>query len=160
MIYVGDLETPRNAARHWGREVGMKRALVIDDDANIGAAIEAILAAQNFETVLAFRAESGIHALERSSFDVVVVDIFMPGMDGLDTIGKIKHQAPDIPIVAMTGFRFRASMDFLGLAMQRGATASVRKPFTPQQLLGAINASLRKSRAVDKSPAMNGSPPW
>ena len=52
----------------------------------------------------------------------------MPGMDGLDTIDRIKQQALNIPIVAMTGFRFRASMDFLGQAIQRGATSSVRKP--------------------------------
>jgi DNA-binding NtrC family response regulator len=158
MTYVGDLETLRSAARHSIREAGMKRVLVIDDDANIGAAIQAILASQNFETVLAFRAHSGIHALELSSFDIVIVDIFMPGMDGLDTIEKIKQQAPNIPIVAMTGFRFRASMDILGQAIQRGATSSVRKPFTPQQLTSTINASLLKSRAVNKTAAMNGSP--
>lgn len=136
----------------------MMRVLVIDDDANIGAAIQAILASHNFETVLAFRAHSGIHALELSSFDAVIVDIFMPGMDGLDTIEKIRQQAPNIPIVAMTGFRFRASMDFLGQAIQRGATSSVRKPFTPQQLISTINASLLKCRAAaGKTYVKNGS---
>jgi DNA-binding NtrC family response regulator len=159
VIYVGDLETPRSTAPCSVREAGMMRALVIDDDVNIGTAIQAILASQNFETALAFRAHSGIHALELSSFDIVVVDIFMPGMDGLDTIERIRQQAPNIPIVAMTGFRFRPSMDFLGLAIQRGATSSVRKPFTPQQLINAINTSLRKSHALNKTPVMNGSPP-
>jgi DNA-binding NtrC family response regulator len=157
MSYVGDLEVPRGAARHSVREAGMRRVLVIDDDANIGAAIQAILASENFETKLAFRAHSGIHALELSDFDIVVVDIFMPGMDGLDTIERIKQQAPNIPIVAMTGFRFRASMDFLGQAMQRGATSSVRKPFTPQQFINAINTSLTKSRAANRTAAINGS---
>ena len=70
----------------------MKRVLVIDDDVDVGAAIRMILASQRFETTLAYRAHSGIHALEGSSFDVVVVDIFMPGMDGLDTLKAIRSR--------------------------------------------------------------------
>src|SRR4051812_46142152 len=137
----------------------MKRVLVIDDDVDVGAAIRAILTPQKFETTLTHRAHSGIHALERSSFDVVVVDIFMPGMDGLDTIDMIRQQAPNIPIVAVTGFRSRESVDptkgVLGQAIQRGATSCLHKPFTPQQLTGAINTSLRKSAAMGQTGATN-----
>jgi DNA-binding NtrC family response regulator len=141
-------------------KIRMMHVLVIDDDANVGAAIEAILASQNIKTTLAFRAHSGIHALELSIFDVAIVDIFMPGMSGLDTIEKIKQRAPNVPTVAMTGFRFRASMDpamdFLGLAVQRGATSRLRKPFTPQQLIDAINESRLRSNAMDETFAVNG----
>jgi CheY-like chemotaxis protein len=141
----------------------MKRVLVIDDDVDVGAAIRVILASQRFETTLAYRAHSGIHALEQSSFDVVVVDMFMPGMDGFDTIERIRQQIPNLPIVAMTGFRSRESVDstkgVLGLAVQRGATSCLRKPFTPLQLTDAINASLRKSSAMSQSGAMDRSQP-
>jgi CheY-like chemotaxis protein len=139
----------------------MKRALVIDDDANIGAAIRAILASQQIETVLALRAHAGVHELETSRFEVAIVDIFMPGMGGLDTIARIKELAPDLPIVAMTGFRFRDSMDpamdFLGMARQRGAVACIRKPFIPQQLIDAINAGLAQPPHANR-PLVTGAP--
>jgi len=124
------------------------RALIIDDDADVGAAIQETLSRYAYETVLAVRAYAGIHALEESKFDVAIVDIFMPGMSGLDTINIIRQKTPGMPIVAMTGFRFRPSKDpetdFLGLAVRRGATSCVRKPFGPQQLLDAINSSFAK----------------
>jgi CheY-like chemotaxis protein len=119
------------------------RVLVIDDDDCIGAAIKVTLARRKGETELASRAYAGIEALESSRFDVVLVDLFMPGMSGLDAISYIRRQS-GIPIVAMSGFRLRDSrnsIDYLGMAMQRGASACIRKPFAPQQLIEAIDRS-------------------
>jgi DNA-binding response OmpR family regulator len=132
----------------------MMRALVIDDDVNVGEAIQAILASQRFETVHAVRASSGIHALEQQGFDVVIVDLFLPGMSGLDTIYRIRQQAPDVPIIAMTGFRYRhrasnSTTDLLDLAKRRGATCHLQKPFTPSQLVDVIGASIERCRASE-----------
>src|SRR5664279_5339125 len=80
------------------------RILVIDDDECVGAAIQAVLARRNSEALLASRAYAGIQALESSRFDAVLVDLFMPGMNGLDTIAHIRRGSA-IPIVAMSGFR-------------------------------------------------------
>src|SRR6185295_7430313 len=87
----------------------------------------------------------GIETFERHSFDLVMVDIFMPGMDGIETIKHFRKRAPAVPIIAMTGFRFRDSSkdrapDFLGMAAKLGAAYCLRKPFGPQQLNTAINA--------------------
>jgi len=121
------------------------RILVIDDDACVGAAIQAIMGRRLCETVLASRAHAGIHAFQSSGFDVVMVDLFMPGMNGLDTITRIRGDSA-VPIIAMSGFRLRNSLDpdqdFLGMAMLRGATTSLRKPFSPPQLVAAIDRSL------------------
>jgi len=123
----------------------MMRALVIDDDDNVGVAIQAILSRHGVEAVLSARAHAGLRALTQSTFDVVVIDLFLPGMSGLDTIREIRRAAPAMPIVAMTGFKLRPAatpdIDFLAEAVQRGATACVRKPFTPDQLLTAIHHS-------------------
>jgi CheY-like chemotaxis protein len=132
----------------------MMRALVIDDDVNVGEAIQAILLSQRFETVHALRASSGIHALAQQAFDVVIVDLFLPGMSGLDTIHRIRQQAPDVPIVAMTGFRYRhrtsnSTTDLLDLAKRRGATLHIQKPFTPSQLVDAIAAGIEQRRAPE-----------
>jgi DNA-binding NtrC family response regulator len=120
------------------------RVLVIDDDDCVGAAIRSILSRSKSETVLAGRAHAGIHALQSSSFDVVIVDLFMPGLSGLDAIAYIRRGS-EIPIIAMSGFRLRNSansIDYLGMAMQRGASTFIRKPFASQQLIEAINRSL------------------
>jgi CheY-like chemotaxis protein len=120
------------------------RVLVIDDDHCVGAAIRSILAQRRSETELASRAYAGIHALESSRFDVVLVDLFMPGMNGLDAITHIRRSSA-IPIIAMSGFRLRTSLnsiDYLGMAGKRGASTCICKPFAPQQLVEAIYRSL------------------
>jgi DNA-binding response OmpR family regulator len=130
------------------------RILVIDDDGCVGAAIQAILARRQCETVLASRAHAGIYAFQASGFDVVMVDLFMPGMNGLDTITRIRHKST-VPIIAMSGFRLRNSLDsdqdFLGMALLRGATTSLRKPFSPPQLVAAIDRSLGRISSIGKS---------
>jgi CheY-like chemotaxis protein len=130
------------------------RVLVIDDDACVGTAIQAILAARQCKTVTASRAHAGIHTFQESEFDVVMVDLFMPGMNGLDTITRIRSESM-VPIIAMSGFRLRNSLDpeqdFLGMAKLRGATISLRKPFSPPQLVAAIDESLGLATSIGES---------
>jgi CheY-like chemotaxis protein len=130
------------------------RILVIDDDACVSTAIRAILALRQCDTVLASRAHAGIHAFQASPFDVVMVDLFMPGMNGLDTIARIRSKSA-VPIIAMSGFRLRNSLDsdqdFLGMAILRGATTSLRKPFSPPQLVAAIDRGLGLTSSTEKT---------
>src|ERR1700685_1313649 len=130
------------------------RILVIDDDAGVSTAIQASLARRRCETVVASRAHAGIHTFQASEFDVVMVDLFMPGMNGLDTIARIRS-ASAVPIIAMSGFRLRNSLDpnrdYLGMAVLRGATISLRKPFSPPQLVAAIDRSLRLASPIGES---------
>jgi CheY-like chemotaxis protein len=130
------------------------RILVIDDDACVSTAIRAILARRQCEAVLASRAHAGIHTFHASEFDVVMVDLFMPGMNGLDTIARIRSQSA-VPIIAMSGFRLGNSpdpdQDFLGMAMLRGATICLRKPFSPPQLVAAIDRSLGLACSIGES---------
>jgi CheY-like chemotaxis protein len=128
-----------------------RRILVIDDDASIGAAIQAILCRRHCRTVLAPRSIAGIRALQESCFDVVMLDIFMPGLSGLDAIDHIRRESP-IPIIAMSGFRLQSPanrVDYLAMAAQRGATLCMRKPFTAAELIRAVDwtYSLQSSHA-------------
>lgn len=129
----------------------MTRVLVIEDDPSVGAAIQMMLDREGCSTVHAPDADMGVKAFESSSFDLVIVDIFMPGMSGLETITELRNRAPAVPILAMSGFRFRGSMDpgldFLGMAAEAGATDCLRKPFTPEQLTAAVRASLEPARS-------------
>jgi CheY-like chemotaxis protein len=120
----------------------MPRILVIDDDLSVGSAIQLMMARHGCDTVFVQSAAAGVRAFDISPFDSVMVDIFMPGVDGLETIKAFRERAPAVPIIAMSGFRFRNSNsgapDYLALAAKFGATSCLRKPFTLQQLLEAV----------------------
>lgn len=124
----------------------MRRVLVIDDDISVRIAIELSLRRQDCVAVLAENGPLGISAFESSEFDMAMVDIFMPDMDGLEIIKNFRERAPALPIVAMSGYRFHHAMssspDFLDMAMKFGATYRLRKPFGPGQLKSAIEACL------------------
>jgi CheY-like chemotaxis protein len=129
----------------------MTRILVVDDDPLICAAIRAWLHAARFEVVLADGARTGLNALARAAFDVMVIDIFMPEMDGLESIRTFHRRAPTVPIIAISGHRFPErhgpAPDFLGMSTHLGAACSLRKPFRPKDLLQAIERCL-PGRAV------------
>jgi two-component system response regulator PfeR len=120
------------------------QVLVIDDDESVGAAIRAILARLKCRTELASGGYAGIQAFGLSRYDVVLIDLFMTGMSGIDTIAHIRQRST-VPIIAMSGFRLRSSLepiDYLATAAQRGASTSIRKPFSAQQLINAITSSV------------------
>jgi DNA-binding response OmpR family regulator len=122
------------------------RVLIIEDDPSVGAAIQMMLDREGCDTVHAPDAGTGMQVFESSDFNLVIIDIFMPGMNGLKTIAEFRNRAPAVPVLAISGFRFRDSMDpgldYLGLAAEAGATGCLRKPFTSEQLMAAVRASL------------------
>ncbi len=85
-------------------------------------------------------------ALESHTFDVMLVDIFMPHMRGFESIRIFHERAPTIPLIAMSGYAFAASAspspDFLRMALELGAARCLRKPFTPELLLSTIKECL------------------
>ena len=84
----------------------MARVLVVDDDALVCGAIEAALQHHNFEVVIADGGEAGLAALGAASFDVMLVDIFMPRMRGFESIRRFHERAPATPLIAMSGYAF------------------------------------------------------
>jgi DNA-binding response OmpR family regulator len=135
------------------------RVPVIDDDASVGAAIQMTLVREGCDAVHAPDADAEIRAFESSRFDLVVVDLFMPGMDGLQIITEFHRRAPMPSILTVSGFRFRDSIDpglnFLSLAARVGATICLRKPFSPHQLIAAIH---RQSKPSASRPVGNREP--
>jgi CheY-like chemotaxis protein len=124
----------------------MSRILIVDDDNSVRISMKAWLEHDGFAVIVADSGRGAIAALAGSAFDLVIVDIFMPGMDGLETIKVLHHHAPEVPIIAMSGFMFRNASapapDFLSMSTKLGATYSLHKPFRPRELLDAIEACL------------------
>ena len=128
----------------------MPRILVVDDDPMVGATIEVLLRRQGFDVTLADGGDAGLSALETQTFDVMLVDIFMPHMRGFESIRIFHERAPAIPLIAMSGYAFAnlnsPAPDFLRMALELGAARCLRKPFTPDALLAAINDCLDEHR--------------
>ncbi|WP_431202984.1 response regulator [Bradyrhizobium betae] len=124
----------------------MPRILVVDDDPMVGATIEVLLQRQGFDVTLADGGETGLAALEAQTFDVMLVDIFMPHMRGFESIRIFHERAPAIPLIAMSGYAFASSAspspDFLRMALELGAARCLRKPFTPDALLTTVRDCL------------------
>src|SRR6202521_3251869 len=103
----------------------MPRVLVVDDDSMVCAAIEACLQRQGFDVTVADGGEAGLKQLETSTFDVMLIDIFMPHMRGFESIRIFHERAPATPLIAMSGYAFAnfdtPSPDFLQMSLDLGA---------------------------------------
>jgi CheY-like chemotaxis protein len=130
----------------------MKRILVVDDDPLVGGAIRAWLEARGFSVFVADGGESGLSALDRSTFDIMIVDIFMPHMRGFESVRVFHQRAPTVPLIAISGYVFAEQRmpapDFLRMAIELGATRCLRKPFTPKTLMAVIDMCLLESEAT------------
>jgi CheY-like chemotaxis protein len=136
-------DAPRTPARE---VLPMKRILVIDDQAHVRATVILALQAKGFEVVGAGGGTEGLKLFEEGRFDVAIVDIFMPDMDGAKLIKMLRERAPELPIVAMSGVSLKASgrtaLDFISMAPQLGNVVCLQKPFRPPALLEAIHQAI------------------
>src|SRR6202048_398214 len=129
----------------------MPRVLVVDDDQMVCMAIEVYLERHDFQVTIADGGEAGLRALEGATFDLMVVDIFMPHVRGFESIRIFHERAPTVPLIAMSGYAFAnldsPAPDFLRMALEVRATRCLRKPFTPVALQMAIDESLSEAQS-------------
>jgi two-component system response regulator (stage 0 sporulation protein F) len=120
----------------------MARILIIDDDEAVRRATVIMLEARGFDVVAVENGRSGVDAIKAGPFDAVIVDLFMPGMDGLATTRAIHQHSPTTPIIAVSGFLFRGRCptmpDFHPMATEAGAVATLYKPLRLKELVDAI----------------------
>jgi len=127
----------------------MPRVLVIDDDKLVREMSQVLLSAQGYDVVLAEGGASGIEAARSGQFDVAIVDLFMPDMNGLKVMGHIRQSTPSIRMIAASGFMSEGTCPpmphFDSMAEEAGAVAILYKPFQPTDLLRAVEQALRKA---------------
>jgi DNA-binding response OmpR family regulator len=130
----------------------MKRILVVDDDPMICSAIRTWLEEGGFAVFVADGGETGLSALDSSTFDLMIVDIFMPHMHGFESVRLFHQRAPTVPLIAISGYVFAEQRmptpDFLSMALELGATRCLRKPFTPKTLMAVIDMCFQESDAL------------
>lgn len=132
----------------------MANVLVIDDDPAVRATIEVVLKRDNHAVVLADNGRNGLQLLQAGQFDLLIVDLFMPEMDGLEIVGHAKKSRPDLPIIVISGHYAGSAPapDFLHMATKLGAVYSLQKPFRPAELLTSVTKCLDQPARVSASP--------
>jgi two-component system response regulator (stage 0 sporulation protein F) len=124
----------------------MPTVLIIDDDYATRTALETLLKKKRHCVFLAPDGLTGIRLIGSVSFDAVVIDMFMPGMDGLATIRELIKIDSTVPFIAISGYAFtdrkQGAPDFLGMAIKLGATAALQKPFDILDLLEAVDRAI------------------
>jgi DNA-binding NtrC family response regulator len=120
------------------------RILVVDDDEELREMIRNFLAYRGCYVETACDGLDGCTALEREAFDMVITDIYMPRMNGLELLETIEHKYPGLLTLAMTGF---PNEDITKRVREKGSCECLVKPFTLQQLLTAITTCFEQSDA-------------
>ncbi|NYZ10970.1 response regulator [Azospirillum sp. RWY-5-1] len=120
----------------------MASVLVIDDDEMVRTMLLRTLARGGYEAIGACDGVDGLARFRQAPCDLVITDIFMPNKEGLATIMELRRCFPDIRIVAISGGGARASLDVLPVAEALGACRTIRKPFTPQEVLAVVREVL------------------
>src|ERR1041384_432582 len=128
----------------------MGRILVVDDDTGIQRAIQALLKGRGHEIFIAGSGEAGLEILERERPDIVLIDVWLPGMNGLETLQAIKTRQAGTPIIVMTG---SGTMDLAIEASKVGAFDYRLKPFDPTQMLQLIEKALDSVRLAGEPDA-------
>ena len=124
--------------------LGVRDILAIGTD-HRGGFFSRLLTQRGYDVRTAADGSEGLRWMEESLPDVLLVDIFMPEQDGLETIRLVRRAFPTLPIVAMSGggFGYRAG-DILTVARDFGAQSTFTKPFAPEALLTALQAVINR----------------
>jgi CheY-like chemotaxis protein len=121
----------------------MKRILVIDDDVQMRQMLKQMLERQGYEVVVAADGKEGMMLYRQEATDLIITDIIMPNKEGVETIIELRHDFPDVKIIAMSGgSRALDAQDCLTYVKCLGASCVFSKPFERMELLEAIQGLL------------------
>jgi DNA-binding response OmpR family regulator len=129
------------------------RVLIIEDECELADLIQMYLASDGIESEIADSAETGYELLRESRFDLLVLDINLPAMDGFELLQKIRPLSA-IPVIIVSA---READEDIIMGLGVGADEFVTKPFKPRILVARIRALLRRSRTDNRKTAVFGS---
>jgi len=118
------------------------KILLIDDDRELGKMLSDFLGAERLDISVQNTGESGLEEFARNTFDLLILDIMMPGMSGLDVLKKVRQKSA-VPVIMLTA---RGDDIDRIIGLEFGADDYLPKPFNPRELLARIKAILRRSQ--------------
>ncbi|HKL26346.1 MAG TPA: sigma-54 dependent transcriptional regulator [Desulfuromonadales bacterium] len=121
-----------------------ERVLVVDDDKVIREGLQRILNAEGYLVETLSSGRQALDCLETRDFDLIITDLKMPGMSGLEVLQAIKSEHPDLPVILITGY---AAIDNAVEVMKSGAADYLAKPFANEEILQKVGKAL-ETRAI------------
>ncbi|GAM08104.1 acetoacetate metabolism regulatory protein AtoC [Geobacter sp. OR-1] len=122
-----------------------KRIMLIDNEEGLCRMMEAVLADSGYEVKAYVRSFEAVEDFKPGDWDLVVSDIKMPGMDGLEVLQKIKQKEPGIPVIMITAY---ATVEMSIQALRKGAYDMLTKPFEPEELLYRVKNALKHTQLL------------
>src|ERR671935_153689 len=122
------------------------RTLVVEDEQKLARVLESALQAEHYDVVVAPTGEDGFFRANAESFDLIVLDLMLPGRSGLDILKTLRKRRIDTPVLILTA---RDGIDDRVLGLDLGADDYLVKPFAVPELLARIRALLRRGRPSD-----------
>jgi len=129
----------------------MKSILIVDDEDSIRLSLEGILEDEGFKTAFAATGEECLQIIQEEDPDLVLLDIWMPGIDGLETIRRIKHIRPNQLVIMMSG---HGSIETAVKATRLGAFDFIEKPLSLEKVLLSIQNALKIGQLVAENQAL------
>ncbi|WP_159519121.1 sigma-54-dependent transcriptional regulator [Sunxiuqinia indica] len=126
----------------------MSKILVIDDERSIRNTLKDILGYEKYQVDLAEDGQKGIDLIRKNEYDIVLCDIKMPGMDGIEVLEKIQILAPDAPVVMISG---HGNIDTAVESIKKGAFDYIEKPLDLNRLLITIRNAMDKSNLITET---------
>jgi CheY-like chemotaxis protein/anti-sigma regulatory factor (Ser/Thr protein kinase) len=133
------------------------RLLIVDDDPSIHELIQAMLVDTDWAAESAANGEEALARLETQSYGLLLSDILMPGMDGLELLGHLRTRHPGIPVVMMT---VKNTPEHVLGSLRREAAAYVSKPFSRDTLLATLRRALSTPVSDDDITILSDKPDW
>lgn len=129
------------------------KILIVDDEEVLRDVLDAVVRREGFETTLASSGEEGLHVLDTEEIDLVILDIMLPGISGVDTLRAIRISNPTLPVIIITAF---SSIDGAIEAMKNGAFHYIPKPFRNEEVVLTINKALEQRRLSHENERLRG----
>ncbi len=127
----------------------MSELLVVDDDEAVGKVLAALLAQDGHKATWVASAEAALATLEKRVFDLVVSDVRMPGLSGLELLKLLRVKSPELPVILLTA---HGTVPMAVEAMREGAADFMLKPFNREEVLFVVNKTLRGSEGERSAP--------
>ena len=122
--------------------------LVIDDEAGIRESLEVLLSLEGYSIKTAIDGEQGLRMLEMENFDLVLLDLALPGQSGLDLLPQIKERQPETPVIMITAY---GTVENVVEAIRAGAENFVQKPWDNEKLLADIRSAVARYKAEEEN---------
>ncbi len=124
------------------------RILIIDDEAAIRESLETLLSLEGYTVEMAGDGERGLAMLDQGSYDLVLLDLALPGQSGIDVLPRIHERQPQLPVIMITAF---GTVNNVVDAIRAGAQNFVQKPWDNEKLLADIRAAIARFRAEEEN---------